>query len=144
VAEGPKFESERHYRVAEIHALDFKSLVSAYELGAIPGYKFIVIGDRLIIGDVNDHTMLALLDKYGASSALAEILKNKKAAFQSIRDDLRDQVIAAGETSTDGEVIGWASLGFQVWTPPELENGIQAAIAKTISAESGWAKKGLH
>jgi hypothetical protein len=141
MTEGTGFESERHYHVVKIHASDFRPMINAYELGQIPEYKFIIIGNRLVIGDINDHTMLALLDKYGPSPSLVEVLKNKEAAFKAIRDELSGQVVAAGRVAADGKVIEWTSVGFQAETPPELKNDIQATIAKTISSENGWTSR---
>lgn len=88
-------------------------------------YKFIVVGDILVIGPIRSPIGL-----YIAAATWSDTIEDAKVKAISMARHWHGDVTAAGEVDENGEVTGWKSGGFKVETPEDKRPNIAATIRR--------------
>ncbi|HHT9145879.1 MAG TPA: hypothetical protein ACFYD4_09405, partial [Candidatus Wunengus sp. YC61] len=99
-------------------------------------YKWVLIGDELIVANVGLHIMVVLLALCRTKEQfLAET--DGVTDFQKLCERHRSQIRAAGKVRCDGSVIRhndwWKSEGFGIETPEAMSDSIIDALTAVIA-----------
>lgn len=97
-------------------------------------YKFLVVGGRLVIGAINDHSELYAAWMLRNESVSADTRAKVKAIVNESWRQPNWAVTAAGKVGADGRVTGWKSECFRVETPVGMRDEIEQEVTRLYSS----------
>ena len=140
--------------VRVVHSVDYMNLLGSNGVSALDAisnigpsndrYRFALIGNDLIIGDISSHINLVVLWCLGLTKEMIALYSKEATRDddQKVNDLVKDLIISAAGIikAGTGNVYHWISDGLRVETPEELRPEIQRLISSIIPA-AGWADK---
>jgi hypothetical protein len=110
-------------------------------------YRFVVVGDDVILGDVSQHINLMAIHDLGQTPELVSAFRGRgedkldPAVKEGLLQKYDGKILAAGIVDgSTGTVDDWKSVGFNVITPEQFRESLQQLI-RTIIPSNGWLRK---
>lgn len=109
-------------------------------------YRFVVIDDKFIIGDISQHISLVAIYDLGCTPQLISAYDTSGAkpsaeVYLKIIQKYKSKIMAAGIIDGQtGVVEEWESIGFGVTTPVTMRKELQQHIS-TLLPHNGWINK---
>jgi hypothetical protein len=95
-------------------------------------FKFLVIGNRLVIAPIGDHSELYAM--YIVQDEPANTAKTKISDISHEQWWKRNySVIGAGMVGTNGQITGWNSQCFRIETPHNMRQTIESEVTRLFS-----------
>lgn len=107
--------------------------------GANIGYKFVIVGDNLVVAPLLNHSHVYgayVTRNTGEDAAKAEIARIYEAPYHH-----RYAVCGAGTIHQNGTVMSWKSEAFEVYTPEDLREEVERLIIRAFAEGELWREK---
>lgn len=97
-------------------------------------YKFLIVNDVLIVGTINDHSVLYAAWVLRNEPVDDGIQEEAEAIASDQWDNYNRSVTGAGMIGVDGQITGWSSKCFNVQTPHDMRNNIRQEIKRLFDS----------
>jgi hypothetical protein len=101
-------------------------------------YRFLVLDNQLVIGDISTHHVLALIAENDASGVVEAMVAYRSLRVQGQIDHwvekMKPRISAAGVVNSNGTVTSWQSIGFKVTTPQAKRSELARFIRQCLVA----------